>query len=630
MPSVIAKARENITVLPGLESVRSLKGALTGTVRDLASGVFRPAFRDALFAELSILPSALVGAAPWLLRARNDADLSLLRLVLDHAEADPEGLAIEMGDEQLSWRQLAETTSRIAHVLHGLGARKGDVVALLGRNSPMYIALVLGVSRIGATAALINHHLEGEPLAHALVASKARIAIVEERFLEAVRPLESASKALRHVVGYREGELESRMARASAIPFPRVPVSVSSDYVYIYTSGTTGLPKPSRVTHARALVAAAGFGHLVHAFRPGDKLYCALPLYHSSALLLGLGSCLLTRTPMAMRESFSASSFWKDVKRYRATHMIYIGELCRYLLNTPSCPEERDHGLRVAVGNGLRADVWENFSRRFGIETIREFYAATEAPNIILNLAGRPGAVGRVPFRRLSPLRLVRYDADTDTHPRDENGFFIECGPNEVGELLIRLSDKPLTAISDFRGYTDAQATQKKILTNVFRKGDRYYRSGDLLRHDEDDFFYFIDRIGDTFRWKGENVSTAEVEDVLSRFLELSEITVVGVRLPGMEGQAGLAAVVAKGAFDPTAFARAAERLPAYAQPRFVRVMTSLAKTGTFKIKKSEVRAEGVDPSAIRDPLYVRHEDGSYHPLTPSVWSEILAGRHRL
>lgn len=616
-------------MLAPLEAVRSIKYALTGTVRDFAAGVRRPAFRDALFAELSILPSALLDTAPWLLRARKDADLSLVRLVLEHAETSPDALALEMGDVQLTWRDLAETTSRVAHVLHGLGARKGDVVALLGRNSPMYVAIVLGASRIGATVALINHHLEGEPLDHALVASKARVAIVEEPFLESVRSLERASKTLQHVVGYGEGELESRMAQASASPFPRVPVSVSSDYVYIYTSGTTGLPKPSRVSHARALVAAAGFGHLVHAFRPGDKLYCALPLYHSSALLLGLGSCLLTRTPMAMRESFSASSFWKDVKRHRATHTIYIGELCRYLLNTPPCPEEREHGLRVAVGNGLRADVWEGFARRFGIETIREFYAATEAPNIILNLAGRPGAVGRVPFRRLLPLRLVRYDADTDTHPRDENGFFIECGPNEPGELLIRLSDKPLTAISDFRGYTDAQATEKKILTNVFRKGDRYYRSGDLLRRDEDDFFYFVDRIGDTFRWKGENVSTAEVEDVLSRSLELSEITVVGIRLPGMEGQAGLAAVVVKDAFDPVAFARAAERLPAYAQPRFVRVMTSLAKTGTLKIKKSEVRAEGVDPNEVSDPLWIRGDSG-YVPLTPELWAEVIEGRFRL
>lgn len=612
-----------------IEAARDWKRALEATAHDLREGLLRPSFREALLAELSILPSALRDTLPWLLRARNDADLSLIRLVLEHAEARPDDLAVEMEDERLSFRDLADKTSQIAHVLRKLGVRRGDVVALLGQNSPTYVAIVLGISRAGATAALINHHLEGEPLKHALRTSRARVALVEAEFHDLVGDLESTKETLREIVSYGPGRLEAEMANVSRAPFPRVKLSASSDYVYIYTSGTTGLPKPSRVTHARALAAGAGFGHLVHAFRPGDKLYCALPLYHSSALLLGLGSCLLTGTPMAMRRSFSASAFWKDVKKYRATHMIYIGELCRYLLNTKPCEEERDHGLRVAVGNGLRGDVWESFQRRFGIETIREFYAATEAPNIILNLSGKPGAVGRLPLRRLWPMRVVRYDPDRDTHPRDAAGFCIECGPNEPGELLIRLSDRPLTAMSEFRGYTDPEATRKKIMRDVFRKGDKYYRSGDLLRYDEDDYFYFVDRIGDTYRWKGENVSTAEVEDVLSRALDLEEVTVVGVHVEGQEGQTGLAAIVTRGAFDPAAFFRAVQRLPAYAQPRFVRVMQKLSTTGTLKVKKSTLRSEGADPSRIEDALFVRGEE-SYEPLTPSRWRDVIEGRWRL
>lgn len=616
-------------MLATLEAARELKYATLDTIRDIREGVRRSSYRDALFAELSALPQALTKTAPWLLKARNDADLSLIRLVLEHAEAAPDALALEMEDKRLSWRDLAEQTSRVAYALSSYGIKKGDVVALVGRNSPEYIAIVLGASRLGAIAALINHHLEGEPLEHAILASKARIAIVDSPFVDAVKALPKLREQLRRVVSYREGELEEKMAKASRSPLARVPVPVSSDFVYIYTSGTTGLPKPSHVSHARALVAGAGFGQLVHAFREGDKLYCALPLYHSSALLLGLGSCLVTRTPMAMRESFSASAFWKDVNRYRATHMIYIGELCRYLLNTKPSPEERDHTLRVAVGNGLRADVWEAFASRFRIETIREFYAATEAPNIILNLAGRPGSVGRVPFRRLSPLRLVRYDADSDTHPRDRHGHLIECGPSEVGELIIRLSDKPLTAITDFRGYTDKKATEEKILRDVFRSGDRWYRSGDLLRYDEDDFFYFVDRIGDTYRWKGENISTAEVEDVLSREFRARELTVVGVSIPGMEGQAGLAAISPDEAFDAEAFFQAAQGLPAYARPRFVRIVSSLSTTGTLKIQKSELRRDGADPRDVKDPLWVLGEE-SYLPLTPEIWDEITAGRFRL
>lgn len=615
------------SVMAPVEAARELKRALRATAHDLKEGLRRSSLRDAFLAELSVLPTALKDTAPWLLRARKDADLSLIRLVLEHAEANPDSVAIEMADEKLTWRDLADKTSRIAHVLQGLGVRKGDIVALLGQNSPAYVANVLGISRIGATAALINYHLEGDPLKHALLTSRARVALVETDFLEIVGNLDGTKD--RDLVSYGPGELEEAMDRAPSMPFPRVRVSVSSDYVYIYTSGTTGLPKPSRVTHARALAAGAGFGHLVHAFRPGDKLYCALPLYHSSALVLGLGSCLLTGTPMALRKSFSASAFWRDVQRHRATHMIYIGELCRYLLNTEPCEEERHHRLRVAVGNGLRGDVWESFQRRFGVETIREFYAATEAPSIILNLSGRPGAVGRLPLRRLWPMRIVRYDPDRDTHPRDDAGHCIECGPNEPGELLIRLSDKPLTAMSEFRGYTDPEATRKKIMTDVFRKGDKYYRSGDLLRYDEDDYFYFVDRIGDTYRWKGENVSTAEVEDVLSRALDLEEITVVGVRIPGQEGQTGLAAIVTKGDFDPATLFHAAQRLPAYAQPRFVRVMKELATTGTLKIKKSTLRSQGADPKVIDDALFVRGDDG-YVPLTPALWDDVVEGRWRL
>lgn len=611
-----------------LSVARQVAGDVKGTVFDVVRGMRRREWRDAVRGELAVVPRAL-RSVPWLLRAKGDADLSLLRLALENAALDPFGLALEMGDERMTWRDLAQDTSRIAHVLASLGVRRGDVVALLGKNSPVYIAALLGISRLGATAALINSHVEGQPLAHAILVSKARVALVEAPMLDAVRARDDLRRGLAHIVGFRDGELEERMAKAPTTPFPRAPVPVTDDFVYIYTSGTTGLPKPCRVTHARALAAAAGFAHVAHQFRPGDKLYTVLPLYHSSALLLGLGPCLVTRTPMAMRESFSASSFWKDVVRYRATHMLYIGELCRYLVNTPPCDEERNHTLRVAVGNGLRADVWAEFARRFRIPTIREFYSATEAPGIIMNLAGKPGSVGRVPMRRLSPLRLVRYDVDRDEHVRGPDGFCIECGPGEVGELLIRLPLEARTALGDFRGYTDPEATRRKILENVFRPGDRWFRSGDLLRFDEDDWFYFVDRIGDTYRWKGENVSTAEVEEVLARAPGVRQVTVVGIHVSGMEGQCGLAAVVADASLDPRAFFAAAQELPSYAQPRFVRVMDRLDTTGTFKIRKSDLRADGVDPSKVKDALWLRTDEG-YEPLTPARWSDVVAGHVRL
>jgi fatty-acyl-CoA synthase len=310
--------------------------------------------------------------------------------------------------------------------------------------------------------------------------------------------------------------------------------------------------------------------------------------------------------------------------------MIYIGELCRYLLNTPESAAEKNNSLRIALGNGMRADVWEPFQKRFGIEQIREFYGATEAPGIIVNLSGKTGAVGRVPARRLSKLKIVRYNVDVDDYVRDSSGLCIECMPGEVGELLIKLLDSPRSAASEFRGYTDASATDKKIVHDVFEHGDRFYRSGDLMRYDEEDFFYFVDRIGDTYRWKGENVSTAEVADVLSNAPGVRETTVLGVQVPGMEGQAGLAALVLEnGKFDPDAFWHVAQGLPSYAQPRFVRILDGFDTTATFKIQKVALRKEGIDPVRHAGKIYVRQDRG-YAPLTPELWSEIEAGGGRL
>jgi fatty-acyl-CoA synthase len=447
---------------------------------------------------------------------------------------------------------------------------------------------------VGATAALINSNLEGHPLSHAVIASTARIAVVEARSAEALRSRVDLRSQLDRVFVFNPGDFEDRLAEAPARSFPRVVLGAMDDYVYIYTSGTTGLPKPCRISHARAFAAASAFGPLFFGFEPGDKLYCVLPLYHSSALLLGAGAAIKTRTPMALRATFSAKAFWEDVQRYNATAMIYIGELCRYLVNTPRSDAELNNPIRVALGNGLRPDVWESFQKRFDIPHIREFYAATEAPGILINMSGRVGAVGRMPLR-----------------------------------MLYRLDAAPRSAASEFRGYTDAAATEKKVVTNVFKHGDRYYRTGDLMRFDEDDYFYFVDRIGDTYRWKGENVSTAEVADVISQVPGVLETTVCGIHVPGMEGQAGLAAVVCENGFDPRSFWKVAQELPQYAQPRFVRVIDAMNKTATFKIQKTNLRKDGIDPASQDGRVYVRQDDG-YVPLTPDLWHAVQEGTARL
>jgi fatty-acyl-CoA synthase len=604
-------------------------GALRGLVGDLTRNFGDPEFRAALKTEFGLLPSAVRQTLPWLIKAKGERDASLLKVVLENSEKDPFGLALEMGDEKYTWSALDDKTSQIAHVLSQAGIKRGDVVALLGTNSPLYLAILLGCNRVGATASLINSHLEGHPLSHAVTVCGAKIAIVEKRFEDVFRARQDLRDALSTTFFYNSGDFEDRLAQAPARAFPRVPMAANEDYVYIYTSGTTGLPKPCRISHGRAVLAGAAFGPLFFGFKPGDKLYNVLPLYHSNGLLLATGSCFVTRTPMAMREVFSAKNFWKDVKRYDATAIIYIGELCRYLLNTNPTEEEKDNSVRVALGNGLRPDVWEPFQKRFGIQDIREFYGATEAPGIIINLTNKLGSIGRVPMRRLGRMKLVKYDIDADDYVRDARGFCIECGPNENGELLIRLEDEPRSAASEFRGYTDEAATQKKIVHDVFEKGDRYYRAGDLMRFDDEDYFYFVDRIGDTFRWKGENVSTAEVADVLTETPGVRETTVLGVQVPGQEGQAGLAAVVCDDRLDVAKFWQAAQELPSYAQPRFVRVIDGMKTTATFKIQKTQLRKEGIDPDAQAGQLYLRTDDG-YVPLTPELWAGVQNGTVRL
>ncbi len=584
-------------------------------------------WRAAVAEELQAGPRAMQGVVPWLMRAKFKRVTTVLDVVIRNASERPHDLAFEMDNEHLTWSELEQATSRVAYALADAGVASGGVVALMAENSPFYIAALLGITRVGATAALINTNLKGRPLTHAVRASTARTVMVSDTLEPAIRECESLRDDLDRTLVFDDDPHRGLLADMPMTDYPPAPVQAEDDFVYIYTSGTTGLPKPCRVSHERALLAGAGFGPLMFRYAPGDKLYCVLPLYHTSGLLLGAVSAILAGIPTALRRHFSVSAFWDDVHRYQATAILYIGELCRYLVNAPPDPKENPNPIRVAVGNGLRPDVWPQFQSRFGIDSIREFYGATEAPGLIANLSGREGSVGRVPFGGAGFLRLVRYDIDADDYVRDGKGFCVPCDIGEPGELLIKISS--VAGGLEYRGYTDEEASQKKILRQVFKKGDSYYRSGDLLRRDEDGFYYFVDRIGDTFRWKGENVSTAEVADVIAQSDMVAEATVTGVQVPNMEGQAGLAAVVTVDGFDPEAFWRAVSELPSYAQPRFVRVMTDLAKTGTFKIQKADLRKEGVDPSTVADALYLRTGSG-YEPLTAELWSQVRSGELKL
>jgi len=388
----------------------------------------------------------------------------------------------------------------------------------------------------------------------------------------------------------------------------RQKLVAGDDLFYMFTSGTTGLPKAARLSHMRYIGVGDGMSAIA-GYGPNDVLACVLPLFHGAGGMVVVSCALAQGGVIALRRKFSASRFWDDARRYGVTGFQYIGEICRYLLNQPPKDNDRDHQVRVIMGAGLGADAWRKFQARFGIERIIEGWSSTEANTTLTNLDNHVGSCGRMPFKERHNGRLVRYDTETALHPRDANGFYIECGPGEVGEFIGMIPDLPDSGAGRFEGYTSAEETEKKVLHDVFRTGDKWYRSGDLLYHDEDDYYYFVDRIGDTYRWKSENVSTQEVAEVLAAFPGLEIANVYGVRVPNTEGRAGMAALVLRDpdAFDGRAFYEFTEqRLPHYAAPVFVRLCKEADITSTFKLRKVDLQRDGYDLERVHDPIFIR------------------------
>jgi fatty-acyl-CoA synthase len=320
--------------------------------------------------------------------------------------------------------------------------------------------------------------------------------------------------------------------------------------------------------------------------------------------------------------------------RWDCTCFQYIGELCRYLINSPPHPQERAHHLRLACGNGLRSDVWPQFKERFGIPKIIEFYAATEGNVSLFNFEGKEGAVGRLPWWMAArfPTKIVRFDVERQQPIRDAQGFCIECAADEPGEVIGKIMKDASKPGQRFEGYASAADTDKKILHDVFKKGDSWFRTGDLMRKDKNGYFYFIDRIGDTFRWKGENVATLEVAEAIAACPGVADVSVYGVAVPGHDGRAGMAAIVVGAGFDVQALhARLRERLPPYAVPLFIRILSALSLTETFKQKKHELVCDGFDPSRVADPLFFRDvAAGAYAPLDAALFTRIASGGVRV
>ncbi|HKO53300.1 MAG TPA: AMP-binding protein [Polyangiaceae bacterium] len=573
--------------------------------------------------ELSRIPVLAARVLPAVRRAKASRTAPFIAWLEAHSARTPDALFCELGDERVSFAQARSHARRYARVLIDAGVQPGDVVALIGGNSPAYLELLLAISYAGAAGALINPELRGEPLAHALRAARPRLSLVESVVQRAWSEPELSALTGR-VLTFDHGELDTLAAQAVELAEPRA--DAQGDFVLIFTSGTTGLPKSCRVSHERARAAATIFGSVAFEFRAGDKLYCALPLHHSSALLIGVGAALVAGVPIALRRKFSAREFASDLARYGATATLYIGDVCRALVRSAPTEAERGLELRVAVGNGLESQVWIEFQRRFGRPQIREFYASTEAPAAILNLTGTVGSLGHVPFERRRGFRLARLDAEQRSLARGADGWASECAADEPGELLLRVFPSAADPHGAFRGYTDHEASALRIAHDVFEAGDAYFRSGDVLRRDGRGYFYFVDRLGDAFRWKGENVSALEVERVLDAGLGFPGVAVFGVAVPGYPGRAGFAEVVSDGPFDVARIARAALALPVHARPCFVRPVPSLEHTSSFKIKKRSLDLTNAPPGAS---MWVRQND-SYVVLTRELWDAVCRGQARL
>jgi fatty-acyl-CoA synthase len=561
------------------------------------------------------------------LAKRPERTLSVV--VREMAERTPEALAILSAEQRFSYRTLSQRAARYAAWARAQALGKGDVVALMMANRPEYVALWLGVTQTGATVALLNTQLSGAALAHCIAAAGARTVIVDAGLVDRL-PLQGlklwvhgdAPGSHPRIDAFLDGHVSSGGVAASN-------VTLADRALYIYTSGTTGLPKAASVSHHRILQWAewfAGMGDLTAA----DRTYNCLPLYHSVGGVVAVGAALAAGGSVFVRDGFSARRFWSEVAEQDCTVFQYIGELCRYLLNSPTDPASARHGLRLATGNGLKGDIWQPFKERFAIPQILEFYAATEGSFSLFNYEQQPGAVGRIPgfVSQNKTIALVQVDGETGTPLRAADGRCVRCGPDQPGEVVSKLTDDAARASEKFEGYADAAATEAKILRGVFAAGDAWYRSGDLMRKDAKGFFYFVDRIGDTFRWKGENVSTAEVTDVLRSCPGVIDADVYGVAVPGADGKAGMAALVTERWFDLAAFrAHVGERLPAYARPLFVRLRTSLERTSTFKSNKQQLMRDGFDPALTDDPVHV--DVGGYVRVDAEVMLSIVERRVR-
>lgn len=603
------------------------EAARTVGLADLARGALR-AVPDVLKVQMGLLK---------LITLRPSSKQSI-GLVLEHwAHKAPQRMALRFDNKKWTYAEFNGWVNRLAATFAANGVTAGDKVAILMENRPEALACVAATVKLGAIAGMLNHNQRGDVLSHSINLIKPKLLVVSAECQDALESTAYTPKQNNNLVFFwnigdskkpaPKGYLDLQRAsssRSSGNPASTKNVKAGDPCYYIFTSGTTGLPKASVMTHYRWLGAMGGLGSATLRLRADDVFYCCLPLYHNNALTVSWGAVLSTGATLALDRKFSASKFWDRIRHFEATAFCYIGELLRYLLNQAPNPRDRDHDVRLICGNGLRPEIWEEFEQRFGIERIYEFYGASESNFAFINAFGVSQTAGFSPMT----FAIVDFDNETETPIRDAGGFMKKVRKGGTGLLISEVTER-----RPFDGYTDPKASEKKLLRNVFKKGDTWFNTGDLVRDQGFRHIQFVDRVGDTFRWKGENVATGEVEGVLTKQPDIDHGVVYGVSIPDTEGRAGMAAITLKPGTKLSGKQLAQSLcadLPAYAVPLFLRIRTEQETTGTFKYRKVELKENGFDPANIKEPLYVLADrERGYEPLTAKLFARIQCGELR-
>jgi len=558
-----------------------------------------------------------------------------------NAQKFPHNHAILFNDVAITYRDFNAWTNRLAHYFLHRDISKGDVVAVFLENRPEMLAVIGGLSKIGAIAAVVNTQQTGKALHHSMTLVTPKFFIIGEEltnafedvradlpntqssnvlFLADTNTLEDAGNAPDNYTNL--GKVITPFSPEN--PVTTKSITINDPCFYIYTSGTTGLPKATIATHSKWMKAYGGFGLFAVNLKPSDCLYITLPLFHNTALSVCWATAMAAGCPVALRKKFSASNFWSDVKKYRVTAFGYIGELCRYLMNQAPTADEKNNSVTTMIGNGLRPAIWKDFKIRFGIEKVIELYGSSEGNIGFVNVFNFDNTVGFTP----APYAVIKCNPETAEPYRDSNGRMLKCNIGEPGLMIGHITPE-----WPFEGYTEDDKSQSVVLHNVFEDGDRWFNTGDLMRDIGCKHAQFVDRLGDTFRWKGENVSTTEIENMVNQQDQVSESVVFGVEVPHTNGKAGMVSLVP--AKDVTLdFANLYHGfetcMPPYAIPLFIRLQESLDKTGTFKYKKNDLKKQGFDIEQVADPLYVLlPNEKTYTKLTAEVYNNIQNNQYR-